>query len=177
MIRKLSLLLLISFPLISCSTGYMPAQTYGGFYVNGYSDARTNANTAIVRYDGNRFMDPEKMRGYLLYRCAEVTIQNGYDYFIITSTNGSAVNVHPISRDKVYQTTIHPKGSSVGYRSTQYRGYQYTSSSVPDNDPTNQTPNYAEVAVIKMFQGKKPGNLPNAFDANDIIAHFGPSTF
>lgn len=64
--------------LTSCSTSYQPLGFTGG-----YSDQRLDNNTAQVSFRGNGFTAPETVHSYLLRRCAEVTLQNGYNYFVL----------------------------------------------------------------------------------------------
>lgn len=169
----LSLLVAISVALQGCAADYQPAQTLGGFPLSGYKDARIDANTATVTFDGNRFTSPSTLRSYLLYRCAEVTIENGYNYFVILSTNTSATNVNVNTKDVNHYSTIPPKGYPVVYRTEDYRSYSRTPSAARNYASPDQSNIHTVTAVIKMFQGQKPGNLPRAFDAKDILGHLG----
>jgi hypothetical protein len=73
------LLCLVAFGLAgSCATAYQPHSFTGG-----YSDQKIDDNTAEVSFRGNGFTAPETVHVYLLRRCAEVTKQNGYDYFVL----------------------------------------------------------------------------------------------
>lgn len=71
--KILSLLLLIS-----CSTPYQPKGALGG-----YSSEKIGANTYMVEFKGNQHTSTLKTFEYLERRCAEITIENGYDYFIV----------------------------------------------------------------------------------------------
>jgi hypothetical protein len=64
--------------LTSCATSYQPLSFTGG-----YSDQRLDNNTAQVSFRGNAYTAPETVHSYLLRRCAEVTLQNGYNYFVL----------------------------------------------------------------------------------------------
>ena len=66
--------------LCSCATAYQPDGVSGG-----YADRRLSDNTAQVSFRGNRFSTPETLHAYLLRRCADVTLQNGYNYFVVVS--------------------------------------------------------------------------------------------
>jgi hypothetical protein len=59
-------------------TPYAPSQ--GGF---GYSDARIEENRFRVVFRGNALTPRETVELYLLHRAAEVTLENGYDWFRI----------------------------------------------------------------------------------------------
>jgi hypothetical protein len=66
--------------LSSCATAYQPDGVSGG-----YSDQRMNGDTVQVSFRGNLFSTPEALHTYLLRRCADVTLQNGYNYFVLVS--------------------------------------------------------------------------------------------
>ena len=66
--------------LAGCATAYQPDGVSGG-----YADRLLSANTAQVSFRGNRFSTPETLHAYLLRRCADVTLQNGYNYFVLVS--------------------------------------------------------------------------------------------
>src|SRR5271156_2424289 len=65
--------------LAGCATAYQPDGIAGG-----YSDQRLDGNTAQVSFRGNRFNSPEMLQSYLLRRCADITLENGYNYFVLT---------------------------------------------------------------------------------------------
>jgi hypothetical protein len=67
--------------LSGCATAYQPDGISGG-----YSDRRLSDNTAQVTFRGNRFDTPEMLHSYLLRRCADVTLQNGYEYFVLAGS-------------------------------------------------------------------------------------------
>jgi hypothetical protein len=64
-----------------CATAYQPAGATGG-----YTDQKIDDNTVEVSFRGNGFTAPEKVHYYLLRRCAEVTIRDGYNYFVIVNS-------------------------------------------------------------------------------------------
>lgn len=39
----------------------------------------------MVSFKGNGFTGRQKVENYLLYRCAEVTLNDGFDYFVLAS--------------------------------------------------------------------------------------------
>jgi hypothetical protein len=83
--------------LASCATAYQPDGVSGG-----YTDKVLAGNTVQVSFRGNRMTTPETLHSFLLRRCAEVTMQDGYDHFVVvheeepnettTSTLGSKVS-------------------------------------------------------------------------------------
>jgi hypothetical protein len=66
-----------------CATAYQPDGVSGG-----YSDRVLAANTAQVTFRGNRLTEPATVHDFLLRRCAEVTLQDGYNYFVLAHEEG-----------------------------------------------------------------------------------------
>ena len=63
-------------------TTYRPA-TGQGFNRTGYSDRQVEPNRFLVTFAGNSVTDRDTVERYLLFRSAELTLQNGYDYFVM----------------------------------------------------------------------------------------------
>lgn len=162
---------------------YGPTGDYGGFPHGGYSDMRTSSNTAVVRYDGGAFTSQKEIENFVLYRCARVTIDSGYNYFVVTSITTSPVVVNVKTRNTHNNyVTIPPK---------LYTAYPDIESADPESVSVSGTSmrcryNGGEpcgraihgiTAVIKMFRGYAPRNIPRAYDATDVIAHLEPQTF
>ena len=72
----------LSLSLAACETAtpYQPfqrgTQTWGG-----YSDQRLDANHIEVTFEGNTVTARSTVERYLLYRAAELTVAQGYDWF------------------------------------------------------------------------------------------------
>jgi len=67
-------------------TAYRPA-TGTGFARVGYSDHQVEANRFEVTFSGNSYTSRDTVEKYLLYRAAELTVQQGGDYFIMADRN------------------------------------------------------------------------------------------
>jgi len=78
--RILATLLLLG--LVGCATGYQPKSFTGG-----YTDMKLQDNIYRVTFKGNGYSSMERAGDFALLRSAEVTIQNGYKYFIVLETN------------------------------------------------------------------------------------------
>ena len=72
--------------LAGCATAYQPDGVSGG-----YSDKVLAGNTAQVTFRGNRLTTPATVDDFLLRRCAEVTLQDGYNYFVVAQKDGPNV--------------------------------------------------------------------------------------
>lgn len=68
------------FLLTSCATAYRPESLTGG-----YSDFHVEDMTYRVRFKGNNYTSHDKVEQFLLYRCAELTAQLGYEHFRLLS--------------------------------------------------------------------------------------------
>lgn len=77
-------LVLCAAALVGCATGYKPASqgilkgTSGG-----YSEARLRDDVYRVSFSGNAYTSARRAAEFALLRCAELTRQNGFDYFVI----------------------------------------------------------------------------------------------
>ncbi|AIT05812.1 MULTISPECIES: hypothetical protein [Sphingomonas] len=65
-------------------TTYRPA-TGQGFNRTGYSDRRIEPDRYLVSFAGNSVTSRDTVERYLLFRAAELTLQNGYDYFVMAN--------------------------------------------------------------------------------------------
>ncbi len=73
-------LVALLFLLGGCSTPYQHERLTGG-----YTNERTSDTTYRIRFKGNNYTTREKVERSLLYRCAELTEQLGYQHFIVIS--------------------------------------------------------------------------------------------
>jgi len=87
--------------LAGCATAYQPDGVSGG-----YADRRLNYNTAQVSFRGNWFTTTEALHYYLLRRCADVTLQNGYNYFVLVNNEGPYESNTDIFGSQVDSATI-----------------------------------------------------------------------
>ena len=63
-------------------TPYQPAAS-GRHPSGGYSKARVGEARYRVTFAGNSLTARDRVEGYLLYRAAELTVRDGYDWFLI----------------------------------------------------------------------------------------------
>jgi hypothetical protein len=113
--------------LAACATAYQPDGVSGG-----YSDQRLNDNTAQVSFRGNRFISPDTLHSYLLRRCADVTLQNGYRYFVLVAPIESSANVAGTRVDDLFSAST-------------------TIKMIKGNDPTSEANAYDAAAVIRSI--------------------------
>jgi len=102
------------------STIYQPASSDGG---NGFSSTQLGENAFEVRFRGDSSTSPEKASDFALLRAAELTLEKGFDYFIIDDDENSqqtSVRTTP-ARSETKRTW---KGATTTY----YGGNTYTTS-------------------------------------------------
>lgn len=90
MTRWHGILLALSVSIFSaCSTAYVPEGmshcSVIGFCRGGYSEQQLSENTYSVSFLGNKRTARQTTQTYLVYRCAEVTLNSGHDYFIFVN--------------------------------------------------------------------------------------------
>ncbi len=73
-----TIIIVLILVLISCSTPYQPKGVLGG-----YSSEKIGKNVYRVEFIGNQHTETGTIFDYLERRCAEIAIENGYDFFII----------------------------------------------------------------------------------------------
>lgn len=130
----------------------------------GYHEQTIEPNRVRISFRGNSLTDRETVDTYLLYRAAELTLQQGKDYFVIADR----------------QTERHSRLQSEGFDRSPF-GYWFFS---PRHgwrgwyDPFWDNPveyreitRYEAFAEITMFNGHKPADNPNAYDAREVQAN------
>lgn len=128
------------------SSGSTPYQPAGISSDSGYAEQQLEHNKMRLTFNGNEMTDVSTVKKYVLYRAAEVTLQNGYDFFILA--------------DRGVETESE-------FRSTGFRprfGNEY-----------EETSTHEAMIDITMFSGRKPPVLPNAYDAREIKLNLGSS--
>lgn len=164
-------------------TTYRPA-TGQGFNRTGYSDRQIEDNRFLVSFAGNSVTSRDTVERYLFFRAAELTLQNGYDYFLMAD------------RDTDRQTrTYTTPGMGWGYGgfggywgpSWRYRGAAYGWRSFDPwyggwgggpwgNDFDIRTiDRFEATAEIVMRKGAIPRDNIRAFNAKQVVDRIGPS--
>jgi hypothetical protein len=138
-------------------TPYQPAGPGSEGY--GYHEQTIEPNRVRISFRGNSLTDRETVENYLLYRAAELTLQRGKDYFIIASRE--------TERHSRLQGFDHSRFGYWFFSPRHGWGYWY--------DPFWDDPmeyreitRYEAFAEIAMFNGQKPADNPNAFDAREV---------
>lgn len=147
--------------LAACATAtpYQPTETAG----YGFQEQTIESNRVRITFRGNTLTDRETVETYLLYRAAEVTLQSGKDYFIVAN------------RDTEEHSRLQDDGFGRGRYGFGYYAYRPRLGWSPWYDSFWDEParyrevtRYEAIAEIAMFNGAKPANDANAFDAREV---------
>jgi hypothetical protein len=148
------LFIILSLILVGCATGYHSSGFTGGF-----NEMKLQDDIYKVGFSGNAYTGQERAKNFTLLRSAELTLENGYSYFIILDNN-SAISTSTYTTPITATTTgtAYGYGSSANYYGTTNvsggETYQYNKPS------TNMT--------IKCFK-EKPENINSlVYDALQI---------
>lgn len=163
-------------------TTYHPA-TGQGFYRTGYSERQIEPNRFIVSFAGNTVTPRDTVERYLLFRAAELTLQQGGDYFVEVDRDTNR-------QSRTYSTPGFGPGWGFGgfggYWGPSWnfygRGFGYRHWDPFFGDPffgdtvDVQTVDRVEAeAQIVIGRGPIPRNNPRAFDAHAVVQTLGPT--
>jgi hypothetical protein len=154
--------------LSACTTAtpYQPAERAGGY---GFSEQRVEENKYRITFRGNSSTTREQVENALLFRAAELTLQNGYDYFVIVESDTEARrNVTRSYSPAFYGRYAYGYPWHYGFPYYAYGwgwGWPYYDSY------EREYTRYSAVAFVAMHKGPKPADQPQAFDAREVVAN------
>ena len=146
----------IALTLTACATPYGKYGLLGGF-----TDSRIDENTFSISVDTNGFTNQQTTSMHAMYRAAELTVENGYDYFVIANDSKNPTGMTMNMPGSSY-TSINSFGNTATARTTYTPG-----ASIPMVFPNS-------TLAIKSFKGNKPTDAPNAYDARSVMTYLGP---
>jgi hypothetical protein len=156
----------------------IPGQATSG----GYSEIRIEPNRWRVTFAGNSLTSRETVEGYLLFRAAELTTQQGFDWFSIVDRNTERSGYTYLEPDPLYRPWYGP-GYGFWRPSWRYYGYGYGWRTWDpfwgdpfwaDRIDVHTVERFEATAEVVMGHGAKPANDPRAFDARAVIANLQP---
>ena len=182
-IGKPVLLAALAAMLASCSqaTPYQPESASSAIR-GGYSHERIGADLFRVRFHGNSLTSRETVEVYLLYRAAELTIEQSGDWFAILDRETEHTVTREIRRDPFYRPWY---GSYYGYW-LPYWSYRVRGRGWLYWDPWHADPFWADgldgreieefeaSAEIRIGHGPLPPDNQRAYDARKVLADLGP---
>jgi hypothetical protein len=109
------LLVLIIFVIIGCtSTKYQPLGRTGG-----YENTQLDENIFEVTFWGNGYTSSQRVRDFAMLQSAELTVQNGYTYFVPINENTSSTQ-HTVVTPQTSTTNTNISGSANTFGNTTY---------------------------------------------------------
>lgn len=143
--------------LTGCATTYGPKESMGG-----YSEKEIDPTMVEVTFEGNQYNKAEQIRTYLTYRCAELTLEKGFSYFLIME-------------DKSYEQSGEKEFAesdlTIETRTSMSGGVNNRVSSNFGAQETGK--NIVGVFVIKMLLNPDPVNISATMDAQAFIDNYG----
>jgi hypothetical protein len=148
----------------------------------GYSEVRLEENRFRVNFAGNSLTSRETVEGYLLFRAAELTVQNGYDWFSIVDRQTNRDARTYIEPDPFYNPWYGPAysywrpswryyGGGYGWRTWDpFFGGPFWANRVD----VRTVERFEASAEIVMGRGPKPAGDLRAFDARAVIDNLRP---
>ncbi len=171
--------------LAACETAtpYQPLNARGSQASGGYSERQIEANRFMVRFAGNSLTSRDTVERFLLYRSAQLTLQNGYDWFTTVERHTDRDTSVYASPGLGYGPGYGRYGGWGGYWGPSWglygrRGgwrYGYGDPFFGSSFDYHEITQYDANAEIVMGKGPKPEGDPRAFDARAVQQHIGPA--
>lgn len=140
------------------STPYEPASEDSKY---GFSEQQIEDNRFRISFKGNALTEREMVENYLLYRAAELTVEKGYDYFLVVEDDTEKKTTYSRTNDGFF---YYGRG-----RPFPYYGYGYRWDPFYDSYDVIERNRYTAMAYILMGKGQKPADNPTAYDARQVL--------
>lgn len=173
----------LAFAVTACATTPTPYQPYrsheaGGIH-GGYSEQILANGDYLVRFHGNFMTSRDRVEGYMLFRAADLTVEKGYDWFVVVDRN-TEHNVHTfVEPNPLYRPwyglsfdgwrpdwNIYVNGAWQGW----YGGHRWE-----EQYDVRRIEAFETTAEIQMHQGPIIDSERGAIDARRVIAELGPT--
>lgn len=124
----------------------------------GYGDQKLEANRYRVWFAGNSRTPRETVEDFVLYRAAEITLEQGYDYFVLSDR----------TTDGERQAS---SGVSLGLGGIRFGSRSGVSVGTGIGIPIGSNAQYYGQADVTLMRGRKPPEDLAAYDAREIKAN------
>ena len=158
--------------LSACATAtpYGPASPDSRY---GYSQQRIEGDRFRVNFAGNSVTSRDQVEMSLLLRAAEVTVENGGDWFTTVNRATDRDTRLAGTTDPFYYDRYSPFWGPSWRYSRRGLWSPWRDPFGPDFD-VRQIDRYEATSEIVIGRGPKPANDPNAFNAREVIDNLGP---
>ena len=173
--------LILAGALAACETAtpYQPLEK-GTAASGGFTDQRLDNDHFRVTFQGNSLTSRETVETYLLYRAAELTVAQGFDWFETVDRHTERDRRTYVDPDPFYGP-----GYAFGYWRPSWSYYGagfgwrrwgpfWGDPFWADNVQVQTVQKFQATAEIVTGHGAKPAADARAFDARAIIANLGP---
>ena len=147
-------------------TPYQPALSDASY---GYSADQLDDTTWRVSFKGNSSTHREVVEDYVLYRSAELALEQGAEGFVVLKDD--------VDKDVSYYGTGYPYGG-FGFGSYRRFGHgrrgHYSSFGYYHGGPSRTVNRYTSLVTIRLYLDAAPEGLGPAFDARDLVDTLGP---
>ncbi len=127
----------------------------------GYREQQIEQDRYRVTFAGNSLTDRDTVENYLLYRAAELTLEHGFDYFVVFDRDLEAKTRY------VYSFSAFP-----GYGHYRLYGFRrHFGYGVPADGQAWPRTRYEAVANIVLFPGKPAVEDVKAFSASEVLRY------
>ena len=156
--------------LAACAAGPTPYQSAVSSNY-GYSEQAIEGDRYLVSFNGNSLTDRETVETFLLYRAAELTLERGYDHFVIVRRDTESDRRY-VGRGSAFASDYSRFGFHYRYFHPRYGWYGWHD---PFWDDVNvrEIERYEAQAEIVLGRGPAPDD-PSAFEAREVTANLGP---
>ena len=175
----------VSLTACATATPYQP-NVRGQQVSGGFSEARLEADRYRVTFAGNSLTSRETVERYLLYRAAEVTVQQGYDWFETADRRTERTARTVIEPDPFARPGFgfgYPYGAwrpAWRYYGPSYGGWRawdpfWGDPFFADRGQVRTIEKFEASAEIVLHKGRKAEGDVRAFDAREIMTNLGPT--
>ena len=147
---------------LSCATPYQ-TQSWLNLTGGGFKEKRINDSAFLIEFVANGFTSKDRIFYYMLYRCAELTVQNGYDLFMLSSR---APSTKTSSRGADLMPAVLHSGQRSGHL-IKVRGGGGAPVMIYGG---SQAVWSATDAVVLMFHNPLPDSVLFSLDARTVLA-------
>lgn len=163
---KTAAVLMLAALLAACvtATPYRQAKSQSDY---GYQAQKIEENRYRIAFAGNSQTSRQTVENYLLYRAAELTLEKGKDYFIVTK---SATDKNTEQQSTVVGTPSFGFGYGHQHAFSGRHSYGYGFGVSVLNSSYSDYQAYGDI-VLKS--GKKPEDNVYAYNARDVVENLG----
>ena len=155
----LSILFLSSFILYGCATTYGPHGLTGG-----YKEREIAHNQYIVSFFGNGHTSGQQVWNFWIYRCAELTLEKGFEFFELEPSDEHAFLQTPSGENLTVFTMLGEDELALNSKPEALPVY-YTYSTVTT---------YSSKAIVTMYESPVPEEAGFLLDAGVIKELLSP---